>query len=100
MSNTTIEHVDQKFRSGNGVPVERAMVTAEEWDGIKKELDILLHAAKESQGWDWLDEYSVVEERDLDYLTIDEMQRLLDIVQSYKYSKDFNRIFPTEGTSS
>ena len=35
--NATPEEIfDLKFRSGNGVPVERAMITADEWNRIRE----------------------------------------------------------------
>jgi hypothetical protein len=31
----TIERIEARFRSGNSVPVERAYVTADEWNGLR-----------------------------------------------------------------
>lgn len=38
MSTDIVEHVEQKFRSGNTIPVDRAYLSADEWAQLKAEI--------------------------------------------------------------
>lgn len=37
----SIEQIDKRFRSGNSVQVDRAWVPKEEWEAVKKYIEIL-----------------------------------------------------------
>lgn len=38
MNTDLIEQIDLRFQSGNSVPVQRAFITADEWEAIKNAL--------------------------------------------------------------
>lgn len=80
MYETIFDIISQKFTSGNSVPVDRAIITADEYQQILDKYAAMRKVAKESQGWDWLSAYEYAEDNGLVNVDISAMQELIDAV--------------------
>jgi len=54
MSNVKlIEEFDGRFRSGNSVPIDRIWLTKEQWETIRKALELADSRAERLESYEW-----------------------------------------------